>query len=134
MRCITPSEVEVLFGGAGFYASAFPEHGRTALRLKKPFDAQQRVGGSPPDALRLIALAAHMNEWLPPHQHRLLWVDSCDWYHPSIHETFVAVRAGLGETRSVLDAPGHYFDPFPWDELDEVDPENGTVAKVEFCP
>jgi len=32
----------------------------------------------------------------------------------------MAARAGLGETRSISEAPGHYFDSYFWSERDQT--------------
>jgi hypothetical protein len=51
---------------------------------------------------------------------RVLWVDSWNWDFPSTYELFMAARVGLGETRSLFDAPGHYFDPHAYEERDQT--------------
>jgi hypothetical protein len=62
-----------------------------------------------------------MNRWHPPNLARVLWVDGWDCDFPSTYELFMAARAGLGDTRSLLEAPGHYFDPHPYDERDQTE-------------
>jgi hypothetical protein len=65
-------------------------------------------------------------------RHRLLWIDHWDSFFPSIYETFVAARVGLGETRSLSEAPGHYFDPYPYDERDQakISPEQARETGI----
>jgi hypothetical protein len=50
----------------------------------------------------------------------MLWIDHWDDHFPSTHALFIAARSGLGDTRSLSEAPGNYFDPFPYDERDQL--------------
>ncbi len=130
MRCLTPAEVEKLFGPAGFRVSfAHPDY-RIALYLDRTvFSRHVRIGGRPrEDVVGLPYFAVALDQWLPPNRHRLLWVDHWEWAFPHIYSTFLAVRKGLGDARSLSEAPGHYFDLFPWDEQDqlEISPEQAT--------
>jgi hypothetical protein len=121
MRCITSDEAVALFGRAGFsVAPNLPLH-RVTLQLKSEIaDGQNRLGGRPtPNITRLTYFAEAMNRWHPPKLHRLLWVDHAAFLFPSAHALFMAARIGLGETRSLLEAPGH-FDPYPYDERDQT--------------
>jgi hypothetical protein len=122
MRCLTPGEVEELFGAEGFRVSFEHEEYRIALFLEPNARAQQtRIGCRPSgDTTGLPYSALALNQWLPPNRHRLLWIDHWEWLYPHLHWTFMAVRTGLGEMRSISQAPGHYFDPFPWDEQDQL--------------
>jgi hypothetical protein len=88
------------------------------LILDRGIAARQiRIGGRPtPSVSRLAYFAEALNRWLPTSRARLLWVDHWD----SLYEFFVAARRGLGEIRSLSEAPGHYFDPFPYHERDQL--------------
>lgn len=127
MRCLTPREAVDLFGRIGFSITSNPDLDRTALVLKPEIASRQnRVGGRPaPHVGRLAYFAEALNRWHPPNVHRLLWVDHWDNDFPSTYDLFVAARAGLGEARSLSEAPGHYFDPHPYDERyqSEISPE-----------
>jgi hypothetical protein len=60
-----------------------------------------------------------MNRWLPSNSQRLLWVD--EWergVYGHEHAIVVAARLGLGEPRSLEEAPGHLFDRWDWAEED----------------
>src|SRR6266480_3806193 len=86
-----------------------------------PNSRQDRVGGRPTLHLhRFAQFAEAMNRWHLTNRHRLLWVDHGANHFPSTYALFMAARAGLGETRSLSEAPGHYFDPFPYDERDQL--------------
>ncbi|MCW5749247.1 MAG: hypothetical protein KIT36_23860, partial [Alphaproteobacteria bacterium] len=50
----------------------------------------------------------------------MLWIDYWNNDFPSAYALFVAARVGLGETRSLSEAPGHYFDPHPYGERDQT--------------
>jgi hypothetical protein len=122
MRCITPKEAEDLIGRAGFKVSFEHEWYRIALILEPKAAARQiRVGGRPSQVSRLAYFAEALNRWLPPNRHRLLWVNQWDSFFPSTYEFFLAARVGLGETSSLSEAPGHYFDPYPYDERDQTE-------------
>jgi hypothetical protein len=122
MRCLTPIELVELFGPIGFSVVSNPHLHRTALRLAKDIAARQnRVGGRPtPDLNRLTRFTEALNRWHPTNRHRLLWVDHWADYFPSTYALFMAARTGLSESRSLSEAPGHYFDPFPYDERDQL--------------
>src|SRR5258708_1135121 len=102
MRCLTPREVEELFGPAGFRVSFEHEEYRMALYLQATVRSRQiRIGGRPAEIAGLPYFAVALNQWLPPNRHRLLWVDHWEWSYPHIYGTFLAVRAGLGDARSL---------------------------------
>lgn len=134
MRCLTPKEVEELFGPAGFRVSSNRALHRTALRLEPNTDAGQiRIGARfTPHILLLVRFAEALNRWFPPNRHRLLWVDHAAWAFPSTYDTFLAARVGVGETRSLIEAPGHYFDPYPYDIRDqtEISPEQARETGI----
>jgi hypothetical protein len=120
VRCLTPNEAVDLFGRIGFgIVSGW--YGN-ALQLEPEIASRQtRIGGRPtPSVGRLAHFAEALNRWHPPNVHRLLWVSHCSNDFPSTHDLFVAARTGLGETRSLSEAPGHYFDPYPYDERDQL--------------
>jgi hypothetical protein len=123
MRCITPAEVDQLFGKDGFSINSNPEMWRFALILDPKIESRQRrVEGRPtPDVNRLAYFAQELNRWLPPKRHRLLWLSSWDNYWPNAYEVFVAARTGLGADKSLLDAPGLYFDAHDYDNQDQVE-------------
>jgi hypothetical protein len=122
MRCLSLEETESLFGSVGFHATANRELQRVALVLESSLDRRQsRVGARPThDVTRLAHFSEALNRWLPPDRYRLLWIDHSEFAFPSIHDAFMAVRTGLGEKRSLYDAPGHFFDAFPWNERDQM--------------
>ncbi len=134
MRCLTPKETVDLFGRDGFSVTSNPQMHRTALVLEPTIASRQiRVGGRPtPNVSRLAHFAEALNRWLPPDVHRLLWVDHWNNDFPSTYELFIAARVGLGEARSLSDAPGHYFDPHAYDERDQtkVSPEQARETGI----
>jgi hypothetical protein len=123
MRCLTPSEAEAILGASGFSVSVKHAWYRVALVLERNLAAgQARIGGRPtPDVARLARFAEAVNRWLPTNRGRLLWVDHTSVAYPSPHALFMAARAGLGETRPLSAAPGHYFDPHPYDQEDQTE-------------
>jgi len=106
----------------GFSVTSNPHLDRTALVLDPAIASRQtRLGGGPtPDVSRLPHFAEALSRWYPPHVHRVLWIDHWSNDFPSAYDLFVAARVGLGETRSLSEAPGHYFDPHPYDERDQT--------------
>jgi hypothetical protein len=82
---------------------------------------QKRVGGRPTlDLRRLPEFIEALNRWLPNDDRRLLWVDHWDDLFPSACALFVMARAGLGESRSIADAPGHLFEAHSYHERDQL--------------
>ncbi|WP_151115792.1 hypothetical protein [Hypericibacter adhaerens] len=122
MRCLTTKEAENLFGQEGFSVKPALHLRRTTLVLRPDMASRQsRVGGRPPsDVGRLVDFLEAMNRWHSTYTHRLLWIDHWDDMFPSAYDLFVSARQGLGESRSLSEAPGHYFDPYPYDERDQT--------------
>jgi hypothetical protein len=122
MRCLTPADVEGLFAQLGFSVSLENRSYRSALQLDDRLAAAQaRVGARPPaDVARHLSFAAALNRWLPTKRNRLLWVDHWEYGPYGADDALiVATRAGLEETRSLIEAPGHYFDAHAYEEEDQ---------------
>jgi hypothetical protein len=134
MRCLTPGEVVGLYGQIGLSVTPNPGLNRMALVLDPKVTSQQtRVGGRPTiDANRLAHIAEAVNRWHSTNTHRLLWVDHWNSDFPSTYDLFMAARFGLGETRSLTEAPGHYFDPLPYGERDQtrIPPEQAKQTGI----
>jgi hypothetical protein len=134
MRCITPTDVSAILGPSGFSVSL--EHGwyRRGLVLEESQARRQtRIGGRPTiDPVLLAQFALSMVRWLPTARHRMLWIDHWDSDYPAVSELFNAARAGMNETRSISAAPGHLFDPHPYDQEDqtEIPPEQAKQVGV----
>jgi hypothetical protein len=122
MQCINPEELTTLFGPAGFAVMSNPGLRRTTLALKsESASRQKRIGGRPtPRIDRFLRFAEALNRWHATSQRRLLWVDHWADDFPSTHALFIAARAGLGEIRSISEAPGHLFDAYPYHERDQL--------------
>jgi hypothetical protein len=123
MRCLTPRQVQEMFGPAGFSIMSNVDMRRIQLVLAPQIASRQdRVGGRPgPDVDRLRYFAEALIRWHPPATPRLLFVSAWNWDFPSVCDLFVAARNGLGETRPLLEAPAHYFDPYAYDERDQTE-------------
>lgn len=129
MQCLTQKELLDLYGPTGFSVVSNHAWHRNTLTLESKMAAQQkRIGGRPAVYVdQLAQFAEALNRWHPTNRQRLLWVDHWADDFPSTHALFLAPRAGLGETRSLSDAPGHRFDSFPYGERDQlkISPEQG---------
>lgn len=134
MRCLTPNEAVDLFGRNGFSVASNPNLCRNALVLEPTLASRQtRVGGQPPrDVRHLRYFAEALNRWHPTDKGRLLWVDHWTNDFPSTYETFIAARTGLGDARSLFEAPGHHFGPFPYHERDQmnISPEQAQQTGI----
>jgi hypothetical protein len=134
MRCLTPKETAEIFSKAGFSVSTAQEWYRTSLVLEPKISARQRrIGGRPPPLVtRLPQFSEALNRWLPSNQHRLLWIAHFNRDFPNTYALFIAARVGLGETRSLSEAPGHYFDPFEYHEQDQllISPEQAQQTSI----
>jgi hypothetical protein len=123
MRCLSPTEARPIIGRLGFSISSEPSGHRSALRLDRIRAAgQKRIGARPPpDIGRIPGFIRAVNRWLPSNSQRLLWVDEWergDYGHE--HAVIAAARLGLGEPRSLEEAPGHLFDRRNWAEEDQL--------------
>jgi hypothetical protein len=123
MRCVNPAETLELFGDDfPFTFTAVDVFQRHNLRPKGDIAARQRrIDGRPPQRPPdLPHFADGLNRWHPPNVRRLLWVDSAEVTVPSCHPLFMAARAGMGDGRSLFEAPGQCFEAFPYDEWDQM--------------
>jgi hypothetical protein len=122
MRCLTPSEAVDLFGGSGFSANFDHSWYRVALVLDRSLASRQdRVGGRPPQTTHLMSdFAGALNRWHPTNKRRLLWVDHVEQLFGNIEPIFRAARCGLGEQRTLGEAPGHCFDALDYAEQDQL--------------
>src|SRR5215216_5519318 len=107
MRCLTPSEAIDLFGRSGFSVNFGHSWYRVALVLDRSLASRQdRVGGRPPQKTHLMSnFAGALNRWHPTYKHRLLWVDHVEQLFTNIEPIFRAARRGLGEQRTLGEAP-----------------------------
>jgi len=116
MRCLTPAEIEELFGAAGFSVPAQAE-GRARLELDLGIHGRQsRIGGRPPpDVGNLLYFARALNLWLADEGARLLWIDRWEAGPYQTDDALIlALRQGLGESRPIVEAPGHHAGAYPW--------------------
>src|SRR5690242_18224921 len=122
MQFVTCRELDELFGRQGFSAQTNSEQHLASLRVTAQISSsQRRVGGRPPKNASLYnGFAEALNRWLPNNSRRLLWIDAANNFFPSTHELFMAARMGLGETRTIYEAPGHLFDAYPYHESDQL--------------
>jgi hypothetical protein len=134
MRCLSPDDVPALLGPAGFTVNLAQQSYRTALVLDGPIsDLQRRVGASPPDDIRgLQRFLEAINVWLPSDRARVLWLDHFETGMTGDDAFLLALRRGFGEARTLIEAPGHYFEAQPWREQDQqlVTPAHAAALSV----
>lgn len=134
MRCITPAEADNIFGSTGLAVSLDHAWYRKALVLREDQTrGESRIGGRPTlDTSQLALFALEVNSWLPTDDCRLLWIDHWNSDYPSVDQMFVAARLGLGEARSLSEAPGHLFDSYPYHERDqaEISPDQAKEISI----
>ncbi len=70
------------------------------------------------DVLRVASLATQLVDWLPNACERMLWLGSWETYPPDQTILFETVRRGCGESRHIIDAPGHLFQSSAYDRND----------------
>ena len=121
MRCLTSKETESLYLNMGFKAATNQSwYGRSLMLTEEIASRQMRIGGTPTViAPRLGYFAESLNRWLPTNCGRLLWISHFSTDFLSSSDFVMAARIGLGETRSLADAPGHQFDSFDYNERDQ---------------
>jgi hypothetical protein len=66
----------------------------------------------PKEALRQNYFSARLVQWLPNGSPRLLFLTDWHTYPPAPLTTFETLRLGCGESRHIIDAPGHLFEAF----------------------
>ncbi len=124
MHCLSPPEAEEIFGGQGFSISLKHQGYRQELVLVDAKASQQvRIAArQPSDPGRLPYFVRTLNRWLPTHRARMLWIDHWEGLLFEGHENAIVDAAwrGLGEARSLEEAPGLYLDSQDWDEQDQT--------------
>jgi hypothetical protein len=123
MRCLAPWELTADFGESGFSASEIGDY-RTELKLNPTIAVSQiRIGARPPaEVASLFYFVGALNRWLPTDRPRLLWIEHWDSAVFAADDDFVlAARLGCGEARPLAEVPGHYFDPHPYNEQDQLE-------------
>ena len=127
MRCLTAEQVFDLLAPLKFSVSDENRWYRRELVFLEPLASKQdRISASPPaDPRRLPYFIQAINAWLPSGRGRLLWIQHWEVGNPYNSEALVsAARAGLGEGRSIDEAPGHLFDVHPYGNLDIAEISN----------
>src|SRR5690349_16518638 len=119
---IAPKDVATILGDEGFAALADDGY-RSDLAIAVDIAAKQgRIGARPPGEIhRLPAFVGAVNRWLPDRRRRVFWVahwaGASGWDDDAL---LLAARAGMGESRSLAEAPGHVFDARAWAEWDQL--------------
>jgi len=124
MRCVSPAEAFDLLDLPDFSVSDEHRWYRRALVLRTDIAVTQKRldAGAPTGAWQLPYFADAVSRWFPSETKRLLWI--AHWQESTHHfgSSFVtAARRGLGESRSIDEAPGHVFAPHPYAELDQAE-------------
>lgn len=113
MRCLSPAQAEEIFNDPKFTVSLDHAWYRSALVLDPSYGKQQtRIAAEQPSDIGSLAhFVRTLNRWLPSNRERLLWVDHWETgvYGGFENAMVVATWRGLGETRSLQDAPGLYW-------------------------
>jgi hypothetical protein len=127
MHCLAVDDAAILLRKSGFLVAdsglLYTDH---AVRKM-----QTRVDGRPPDNTTTLRYFVNdLNRWLPNNKGRVLWMFDWDNNFPSLHEAFIAIRRVAGETRTILQARGHYFAPFPYHEQDQVEISEAQNAET----
>jgi hypothetical protein len=125
MRCLSPAQAEAMFGCHGFSVSLENAWYRSALILEPSYARRQRrIAAEQPSEFGKIAhFIRALNRWLPSNRVRLLWVDHWDTgvYGGSENAMVAATWRGLGETRSLFEAPGLLLESQNWEEQDQTE-------------
>ncbi len=123
MRCLSPAEVEAISVEPQFRVSLAHIEYRSQLYLD-PVHAktQSRIAAEQPsDIKHTPEFVRQLNRWLPTNRARLLWVDHWETGLRNGGNAIVALAwRGLGETRSLEQAPGVFFDKQDWREDDQL--------------
>lgn len=124
MRCLSPAEAEAIFANQGFSVSSEHREYRQGLVLDAAVASRQTrlAAEQPSDVGRLDYFVWALNRWLPTNHARMLWVDHWETGALGGCENAIVEAAwrGLGEARSLDDAPGLYLDSEHWDEEDQT--------------
>jgi hypothetical protein len=123
MRGLTAQETQEILGEYGFRIDQNESWYRLGLVLDTvSASAQMRVDACPSaKPSRILGFAEAANRWLCPNKRRILWIEHYETAFPSPYDVFIATRRGLGEVRSLVEAPGHSFEAHPYDQTDQID-------------
>ncbi len=124
MRCISAAEADSLLSPQGFSVSLEHEWYRSALILDQAHTCtQHRIAAEPPSSFgQISSFVRSLNQWLPPNQKRVFWADRWETGFFGGHENSLAALAwrGLGDGRTLQEAPGLLFDAEDWSEEDQL--------------
>ena len=125
MRCLSPVEVEAIFTSPKFTVSLVHQDYRSALILAPALASRQtRVAARLPQEIdRTAYFIGTLNRWLPSNHTRLLWIDHWETGLYGGHENAIVSAAwrGLGETRSLTEAPGLLLEAQDWEQEDQLE-------------
>ncbi len=124
IRCISPSEAAALLGHQGFSVSLEQEAYRSALVLEQAYASRQhRIAAEQPPQVGLISsFVLSVNNWLPADQGRVFWADRWEPGSFGGRENALVALAwrGVGDGRTLREAPGMVFDREDWNEEDQL--------------
>lgn len=124
MRCLSPAEVEATFIRPKLHVSLEHAWYRAALCLDSTHTASQtRIAAEQPSNFGDIPhFVQRLNRWLPNHHARLLWVDHWETaaFEGVLESMVAATWRGIGEMRSLGEAPGLYLDAQDWEDDDQT--------------
>lgn len=73
----------------------------------------------------LAHLSTRLAHWVSGHVDRILWLSNWETYPPERLMQFETMRLGCGESRHVIDSPGHLFEQ-------STEHENAVLAGLMF--
>jgi hypothetical protein len=134
MRFLTPKESNDWLERSGFVVDR--DHGDAVV---EPAQVQRLMVDLPNGSVQLSSFAERLIQWLPAEADRMLWLSYWNTYPAWPLAVFERVRRGCGESRHVIEAPGHVVDAFPGgnaasnesDESNESD-DNAMLSGLVF--
>jgi hypothetical protein len=116
MKCLTRTEAQEWLAPSGLVIAEDLSIDLDELSRKNKYTARRRLLRG---ELNLWRISEATIGWLPKRGQRMLWLSSWDTY-PAGQVNFVEkIRRGCGEMRSLLQAPGHLFEPATYVDYDD---------------
>jgi hypothetical protein len=107
MKCLTYVESEEWLAAS---AVKITEHRQLAFPTEKRKARRTLIVSLPKEPLRIGLFSDQLMDWLPNGCGRMLWLSTWRTYPPNQPILFKTVRRGCGESRHIIDAPGHLFE------------------------
>lgn len=103
MKCLTYSESKDWLASIGVQIDGNRD-------IMYPIRPKNLMTTMPKSTLKLMGFSAQLAKWSSCNVSRMLWLSNWETHPPYKFSFFKQIRLGLGESRTPIEAPGHFFE------------------------